>query len=151
MKGGQESYVTNQLLRKEHVGNMCALHLKLFNKKCKYADCLWPGCDEEAEDSNTILRNMGRCILRLHVWNVRQLFLKLTNLRNPLKSVGTKLQSLHVTSAQTYGDKYWLNNHMKTDHPEPDQDIRAFICTKCGKSLRSPPSLKTHMKYFCHS
>ena len=54
------------------------------------------------KDSNTILRNMGRCILRLHVQNVRQLFLKLTNLRNTLKGVGTKLQSLHVTSAQRH-------------------------------------------------
>ena len=25
------------------------VHLKLFNKKCKYADCVWPGCDEETE------------------------------------------------------------------------------------------------------
>ena len=29
--------------------HMRTVHLKLFNKKCKYADCLWPGCDEEAE------------------------------------------------------------------------------------------------------
>ena len=54
------------------------------------------------KDSNTMLRNMGRSILRLHVWNVRQLFLKLTNLRNTLKSVGTKLQTFNVTSAERH-------------------------------------------------
>ena len=67
--------------------------------------------------------------------------------------MGTKLQSLHMTNGQRhiYRDKYWLNNHKKTDHPEPDQDIRAFICSQCGKSLRSPQSLETHRKFFCHS
>ena len=54
------------------------------------------------KDSNTTLRNMGRSILRLHVQNVRQLFLKLTNLRNTLKSVGTKLQTFSVTSAERH-------------------------------------------------
>ena len=32
------------------------VHLKLFNKKCKYADCEWPGCDEEVERLPTLCK-----------------------------------------------------------------------------------------------
>ena len=35
------------------------VHLKLFNKKCKYADCLWPGCDEEAERLQHYIKKYG--------------------------------------------------------------------------------------------
>ena len=40
---------------------------------------------------------------------------------------------------------------MKTDHPEPDEDVQVFVCPRCGKQLRSNQSLKTHRKFFCHS
>ena len=29
---------------------------KLFNKKCKYADCEWPGCGEEADRLPTLCK-----------------------------------------------------------------------------------------------
>ena len=35
------------------------VHLKLFNKKCKCADCLWPGCDEEAERLQHYVKKHG--------------------------------------------------------------------------------------------
>ena len=35
----------------------CAL--KLFNKKCKYADCEWQGCDEEAERLQHYVKKHG--------------------------------------------------------------------------------------------
>ena len=58
--------------------HVCTVHLKLFNKTCKYADCLWPGCDEEAERLQHCVKKhgKGRSILRLHVSHVRQHFLK---------------------------------------------------------------------------
>ena len=80
------------------------------------------------KDSNTMLRNMGRCILRLHVQNVRQFFLKLTNLRN-------KIAEFQCDQCRkTYRVEYQLNNHMKTDHPEPDLDVL------------SAPSVENHLE-----
>ena len=104
------------------------------------------------KDSNTMFRNMGRSILTLHVQNVRQLFSQINKLKKYLRKCGNKIADFQCDQCRkTYRDKYLLDNHMKTDHPEPDHDVRAFICTKCGKSLRSLQSLKAHMKYFCHS
>ena len=79
-------------------------------------------------------------------------FSEINKLRKHFKKCGNKIAEFQCDQyRKTYKDKYWLNNHIKTDHPEPDQDVRAFICTKCGKFLRSLQSRKTHMKYFCHS
>ena len=35
------------------------VHLKLFNKECKYADCEWPGCDEKAERLQHCVKKHG--------------------------------------------------------------------------------------------
>ena len=43
--------------------------------------CAYKICDEEEERLPHKMKKHGECILRLYVWNVRQLFLKLTNLR----------------------------------------------------------------------
>ena len=93
--------MTNLMMTKENVGNMYALFIKSHLIKSTNMQVV---CGQDVmrrqKDSNTMLRNMGRSILRLYVRDVKQVFLKLTNLRNTIKSVGTKLQSLHVTSAQ---------------------------------------------------
>ena len=92
---------------------------------------------------------MGRSIT---CQSCKTTFFKINKLRKCFKKYGNKIAEFACDQCtKTYRDKYWLNNHKKTDHPEPDQDVRAFICPKYGKSLRSPQSLKTHRKFFCHS
>ena len=62
-EGGQDPYVTKaMMINVEHVQNVehvHTVHLKLFNKTCKYADRVWPGCAEEAERLQHYVRKHG--------------------------------------------------------------------------------------------
>ena len=39
IRGGRDPYVTKPMMIKAKCGDVRTVHLKLFNKKCKYADC----------------------------------------------------------------------------------------------------------------
>ena len=81
-------------------GDVCTVHLKLFNKKCKYADCVWPGCDEEAERLQHYVKKHEEHP-EIACQSCKKTLSQI-NLRNTLKNVGTKLQSLHVANAQRH-------------------------------------------------
>ena len=44
-----------------------------------------------------------------------------------------------------YKNKFCLDNHMKTEHPQAHQDTLRFNCTICLKPLKSQQALKSHM------
>ena len=81
---------------------MHTVHLKLFNKKCKYADCVWPGCDEEAERLQHYVKKHGEEHPEITCQSCKATFAQINKLKNTLKNVGTKLQSLYVTNAQRH-------------------------------------------------
>ena len=61
---------------------------------------LWQGCDEEAERLQHYVKKHGKEHPEITCVECKAtFFIKLTNLRNTLKSVGTKLQTFNVTSA----------------------------------------------------
>ena len=44
-----------------------------------------------------------------------------------------------------YRNKFWLDNHIKTDHPEANTDPLRFTCTIFLKIVKSQQALKSHM------
>ena len=77
------------------------VHLKFFDKKCKYADCVWSGCDEEAERLQHYVKKHGKEHPEITCQSCKT-FSQINKLKKHLEIVGTKLQSLHVTNAQRH-------------------------------------------------
>ena len=75
---------------KGKIGNMCTVHLKLFNKKCKYADCLWPGCDE-AERLHHYIKKHGEVHPEITCAECKTTFSQINKLKKHLKKCGNKI------------------------------------------------------------
>ena len=101
--------------------HVCIVHLKLFNKKCKYADCLWQGCDEEAERLQHYVKKHGEEHPEITCVECKATFSQINKLRKHFTKCGNKIAEFQCDQCRkTHRDKYRLNNYMKTDHHCPD-------------------------------
>ena len=68
--------------------HMRIVHLKLFNKKCKYADCLWQGCDEEAERLQHNVKKHGEVHPEIICVECKTTFSQINKLKKHFKKCG---------------------------------------------------------------
>ena len=70
----------------------CAnVHLKLFNKNCEYADCLWRGCDEEAERLQHYVKKHGEVHPEITCAECKATFSQINKLKKDFKTCGNKI------------------------------------------------------------